>query len=151
MTWWWMRFEPGQKASFVARNASVFYHNVSGWSMAGRSGSTANAFAGAAPLKLKSATGRRLLTKREEDVVKLVVEGYSNRDAAQKLDLAEHTVSNYPFEIYEKLGTSSRVELVLYSLPENRWVLRLQAICSGHRASGPPVNERFWFEILGIC
>jgi two-component system nitrate/nitrite response regulator NarL len=78
------------------------------------------AFANAAPFRLTSATGRRLLTKREEDVVKLVVEGLSNRETAQKLGLTEHTVSNYLFRIYEKLGISGRVELVLYSLKDNR-------------------------------
>jgi DNA-binding NarL/FixJ family response regulator len=69
-----------------------------------------------APLRLSGISGRRLLTKREEDVVQLVVEGFSNREAAEKLGLTEHTVSNYLFKIYEKLGISSRVELVLYSL-----------------------------------
>jgi DNA-binding NarL/FixJ family response regulator len=78
------------------------------------------AFASAAPLKLTSATGRRALTKREEDVVKLVVEGFSNRETGQKLGLTEHTVSNYLFRIYEKLGISSRVELVLHTLKDNR-------------------------------
>jgi len=79
-----------------------------------------DAFANAAPLKRTSSTGRRLLTKREEDVVKLVVEGFSNREVAHKLGLTEHTVSNYLFRTYEKLGISSRVELVLYSLKDNR-------------------------------
>jgi DNA-binding NarL/FixJ family response regulator len=78
------------------------------------------AFASASPLKLTSATGRRLLTKREEDVVRLVIEGLSNREAAHKLGLTEHTVSNYLFRVYEKLGISSRVELVLYSVKDRR-------------------------------
>ncbi|HEV2617538.1 MAG TPA: LuxR C-terminal-related transcriptional regulator [Candidatus Acidoferrales bacterium] len=33
-----------------------------------------------------------------------------------RLGLSEHTVSNYLFRIYNKLGVSSRVELVLYLL-----------------------------------
>lgn len=74
--------------------------------------------AGNAPLKLTSASSRRLLTKREEDVVKLVVEGFSDGETASKLGIAEHTVSNYLFRVYEKLGISSRVELVLYTLKE---------------------------------
>jgi DNA-binding NarL/FixJ family response regulator len=78
------------------------------------------AFASAAPLRLSDTTGRRRLTKREQDVVKLVVEGFSNRETAHKLGLTEHTVSNYLFRVYEKLGISSRVELVLYSHRENR-------------------------------
>ena len=75
-----------------------------------------DAFASAAPLHLVNSQGRVVLTKREIDVVKLVVDGCTNRDVAQKLILTEHTVSNYLFRIYEKLGISSRVELVLYSL-----------------------------------
>lgn len=78
-----------------------------------------DAFASAAPLRLVNSQGRVLLTKREEDVVKLVVVGHTNREAADKLGLTEHTVSNYLFRIYEKLGISSRVELVLYSLKSN--------------------------------
>jgi two-component system, NarL family, nitrate/nitrite response regulator NarL len=74
------------------------------------------AFASAAPLRLTDVGGRRLLTKREEDVAQMVVQGFSNRETAQKLGLTEHTVSNYLFRTYEKLGISSRVELVLYSL-----------------------------------
>ena len=77
------------------------------------------AFASVAPLRLTSASGRRLLTKRGEDVVKLVVQGFSNREVALKLGITEHTVSNYLFKIYEKLGISSRVELMLYSLKDN--------------------------------
>jgi two-component system, NarL family, nitrate/nitrite response regulator NarL len=76
-----------------------------------------DAFVSAAPLHLVYSQGRRaLLTKRENDVVKLVVDGYTNRDVAQKSGLTEHTVSNYLFRIYQKLGISSRVELVLSSL-----------------------------------
>ena len=65
---------------------------------------------------------RRLtaLTKREEDVVKLVAEGLTNREVAKQLGLTEHRVSNYLLRVYEKLGTSSRVELVLYQLKKRR-------------------------------
>ena len=74
------------------------------------------AFSSTAPLRLVNSQGRLLLTKREEEVVKLVVVGHTNREVADKLGLTEHTVSNYLFRIYEKLGISTRVELVLYSL-----------------------------------
>lgn len=72
--------------------------------------------AGGAPPRLVSSKGSTLLTKREEDVVNLVVDGCPNREVAEKLDLTEHTVSNYLFRIYDKLGISSRAELILYSL-----------------------------------
>lgn len=57
-----------------------------------------------------------LLTAREETVVRLVANGLSNRDIAQHLGLSEHTVKNGLFHIFEKLGFSNRVELVLYAI-----------------------------------
>ena len=67
-----------------------------------------------------------MLAKRENEVANLVSEGLTNREIAQKLGLSEHTVSNYLFRIYEKLGISSRVELVLYVLRQRRQVLGLE-------------------------
>lgn len=67
-------------------------------------------------LRVLSADGNNLLTSREEQVVALVADGLSNRDVAAELGLSEHTVKKYLFRIFEKLGISSRVELVLYAL-----------------------------------
>ena len=55
------------------------------------------------------------LSKREQDVVRCVAEGLSNREIAHRLSLTEHTVKNYLFRIFDKLGVSSRVEVVLYT------------------------------------
>ena len=74
------------------------------------------AFSQLAPMRVVNADGMRLLTKREEEVVRLVAEGLQNRDIAKELKLSEHTVKNYLFHIFEKLGVSSRVELVLYAV-----------------------------------
>jgi DNA-binding NarL/FixJ family response regulator len=60
--------------------------------------------------------GLSLLTAREETVVRLVAEGMGNREIAEHLKLSEHTVKNYLFRIFEKLGFSNRVELVLYAI-----------------------------------
>jgi DNA-binding NarL/FixJ family response regulator len=59
--------------------------------------------------------GSNLLTKREEGVVHLVAEGLTNREISHQLNLSEHTVRNYLFRIFNKLGTSTRVELALYA------------------------------------
>lgn len=56
------------------------------------------------------------MTKRETDVVRLAVEGLSNREIARELGLTEHTVKNYLFRVFDKLGVSNRVELVLSCL-----------------------------------
>jgi two-component system, NarL family, nitrate/nitrite response regulator NarL len=70
----------------------------------------------ATPLRTTHFPGRSLLTKREEEVFNLVAEGLPNKAVAQRLGISEHTVSNYLFKMYDKLGISSRVELVLYAL-----------------------------------
>ena len=66
------------------------------------------------PSPAVSFTGRRLLASRESEVANLVAEGFPNKKIAQRLGITEHTVSNYLFRMYNKLGISSRVELTLY-------------------------------------
>ncbi|HEU5336801.1 MAG TPA: response regulator transcription factor [Terriglobales bacterium] len=60
--------------------------------------------------------GHRLLTAREEQIVTLVAEGLGNRHIAQKLEITENTVKKALLRIFDKLGISNRVELVLYVL-----------------------------------
>ena len=67
-------------------------------------------------LRVLNTQGETLLTPREEQVVALVAEGLSNREVARELSLSEHTVKKYVFRIFDKLGISSRVELVLYAV-----------------------------------
>ena len=67
-------------------------------------------------LRVVNAQGRKLLTPREEQVVALVADGLTNREVATELGLTEHTVKKYLFRIFDKLGISSRVELVLYAV-----------------------------------
>ena len=67
-------------------------------------------------LHMVNSRGMRLLTPREEQVVALVADGLSNREVARELALSEHTIKKYLFRIFDKLGISSRVELVLYAL-----------------------------------
>lgn len=67
------------------------------------------------PLHLNNSNGMPLLTRREEDVVRLVADGLKNREIAQRLKVKEHSIRNYLYRIFEKLGVSSRVELILYA------------------------------------
>ena len=67
-------------------------------------------------LRVFDSHGRRILTPREEQVVASVADGLSNREIAAELKLSEHTVKKHLFRIFEKLGISTRVELVLYAV-----------------------------------
>ena len=67
-------------------------------------------------LRVVNAQGSGLLTAREEQVVALVADGLSNREIAHELGLSEHTIKKYLFRVFDKLGISSRVELVLYAV-----------------------------------
>ncbi len=85
------------------------------WANSAQLNVVVDAFAEAAPLRTADPNRRNPLTKRESEVVKLVVEGLTNREVGQQLRVAEQTVSTYLLQIYGKLGLSSRVELVLYA------------------------------------
>jgi two-component system, NarL family, nitrate/nitrite response regulator NarL len=61
-----------------------------------------------------------LLTKREEEVARLVAAGLSNRGVSEKLGLSRHTVKNYLSRVFEKLDISNRTELLLYILSQTK-------------------------------
>ncbi len=69
-------------------------------------------------LRMVNGRGLKLLTAREEQVVALVADGLSNREVAKELDLSVHTIKKYLFRIFDKLGISSRVELVIYAVSQ---------------------------------
>jgi DNA-binding CsgD family transcriptional regulator len=51
------------------------------------------------------------LTKSELRVMKLIVSGMTNREAADKLFLSPHTVDTHLRHVFEKVGVNSRVRL----------------------------------------
>lgn len=53
------------------------------------------------------------LTKREEDILKLVAQGKSNREVGEALDLQEKTVKHYMTSILQKLQVRNRVEAAM--------------------------------------
>jgi DNA-binding NarL/FixJ family response regulator len=52
-----------------------------------------------------------MLTTREASIVELIAKGYSNREIAQELFLAEKTVKNYITTVLSKLGLRRRTEV----------------------------------------
>jgi DNA-binding NarL/FixJ family response regulator len=102
------------------------------------------AMAEPAPITFVSANGDALLSTRELDVVRCVAEGLSNREIAQRLTLREHTVKNYLFRIFDKLGVSSRVEVVLYALGNQAPNHNAEALGGSKKdasATSPPTAE----------
>lgn len=52
---------------------------------------------------------------REMEVIGLVVQGYKNKDIADKLFISEKTVKNHLSAIFHKVGVTDRLELTLYA------------------------------------
>ncbi|MEO8724821.1 MAG: response regulator transcription factor [Acidobacteriaceae bacterium] len=73
------------------------------------------ALADTVEVDVRDVKGHKLLTKREEEVVALVLQALSNREISSVLKISENTVKNYMFHIFEKLGISNRVELMRYA------------------------------------
>ena len=90
-------------------------HSGQVWANSRELGYLLDAVSEVSPLRLADPDGISILSKREQDVVRCVVDGLSNREIARRLNLTEHTVKNYLFRIFDKLGVSSRVEVVLYA------------------------------------
>jgi DNA-binding NarL/FixJ family response regulator len=76
-------------------------------------------------VRLINSRGQVVLTPREEQTVSLVAEGLNNREIARELNVKENTVKKSLLRIYDKMGVSNRVELVLYAL--SHWQERLAA------------------------
>ncbi|HSR31862.1 MAG TPA: response regulator transcription factor, partial [Anaerolineae bacterium] len=55
------------------------------------------------------------LTPRETDVLKLIVQGYTNRQVGEELGISVRTVEGHRANLLEKLGLRTRVELVRYA------------------------------------
>ena len=56
------------------------------------------------------------LTPREQQIVKLIAEGYSNKGIADELVISERTVGRHRANLLEKLGMHDRVELTRYAI-----------------------------------
>ncbi len=55
------------------------------------------------------------LTHREKEVLQLIVQGYTNRQVGEELNISMRTVEGHRANLAAKLGLHSRVELVRYA------------------------------------
>jgi two-component system response regulator NreC len=58
----------------------------------------------------------KLLTRRELEVLRMIVQGHTNRQVAEALTLSVRTVESHRANLMGKLGLTSRVELVHYAM-----------------------------------
>lgn len=65
---------------------------------------------------LRGATRQRDLTSREEQVIRLIAQGYANKEIASQLDISVKTVESHKTNVMEKLELKSRTEIVRYAV-----------------------------------
>lgn len=63
------------------------------------------------------------LTAREQEVLKMVVLGHTNKEIASALGITVKTVETHKANVMEKLGIDSRAELVRYAMTQG-WLDR---------------------------
>jgi two-component system nitrate/nitrite response regulator NarL len=56
------------------------------------------------------------LTRREKMIISYLMQGWRNREIARALSITEQTVKNHLRTVYDKVGVSDRLELVLYAI-----------------------------------
>ena len=84
------------------------------------------------------AKGIETLTRREHEVLEWVVQGLSNREISDRMQISPHTVKNYILRIFDKMGVSSRAELVFMVLGQSHPVDREIA---AQTLAGGPIDE----------
>ncbi|MGD0226191.1 MAG: response regulator transcription factor [Terriglobia bacterium] len=67
------------------------------------------------------------LTRREKSVICCLMEGWHNREISTHLSISEQTVKNHLRAIYDKVGVSDRLELVLYAIHQRLELPAMQA------------------------
>lgn len=59
------------------------------------------------------------LSEREREVIKLVAEGFTTKEIAEKLFISDHTVNTHRKNIMHKLGLKNTAGIVIYAVKEN--------------------------------
>jgi len=78
------------------------------------------------------------LTRREKAVIGCLMQGFPNREIARTLSIAEQTVKNHLHSVFDKLGVSDRLELVLYAIHQK---LDIPLIEPGHEQPSGEVSR----------
>jgi DNA-binding NarL/FixJ family response regulator len=68
------------------------------------------------PIRGASRSGRSDLSKRETEVIRLIVDGMSNKEISSALVLSEKTVKNHVSRIFSKLNVNARTQAAVIAL-----------------------------------
>lgn len=60
------------------------------------------------------------ISSRQREIIEFILKGKSNKDIAESLFIAPHTVKNHIYGLYQKLGVKSRMELVSFLLGHSK-------------------------------
>ncbi len=60
------------------------------------------------------------LSRREKQIVDALLAGRTNKEIAQQLGVSDQTIKNQLTTLYRKVGVSSRLELVLWSMERRK-------------------------------
>lgn len=104
------------------------------------------ALASSPTVRAVDAKGLNLLSKRELEVVRSLAEGLTNREIAERLGLSQHTIKNYLFRVFDKLGVSNRLELLFMTLtqagtPQSAPQISLENPTNGKHAHGSTLDD----------
>ena len=107
-----LKSSPGEELTHAIRAAAGggfhFDSTVAGKALAGQEKQASS----------ESKSPSRELSKREKEVLLLLAWGYSNKEIASKLDLSVKTIETYKGNLRDKLGLSTRSQIVQYALQE---------------------------------
>jgi DNA-binding NarL/FixJ family response regulator len=84
---------------------------------------TGSLFSHVIELALKKRKGKLInavrMTKREREIIVLIADGLSNKEIAQQLNIATHTVKSHVHNIMEKLALHTRLQIAKFIYEEN--------------------------------
>ncbi len=59
------------------------------------------------------------LTKRENEILKMIAAGYLNKEIGSELNISERTVKNHVSSLFKKIGVSDRTQAAVYAIKNN--------------------------------
>jgi two-component system nitrate/nitrite response regulator NarL len=117
------------------------------WATSPQMSFAVEALASSPTVRAVDAKGLDVLSKREMEVVHCVAEGLTNREIAERLGLSQHTIKNYLFRVFDKVGVSGRVELLFMTLSRGNPAQSLVASLFANPGNGNHHDE----ATIAIC